>query len=71
MKNSSRDIVNKFTLGQHLSDAELLRLRQHYDDVKVATEPFGERYVLMHIEAAKNLYRIEGYLEARRATVAA
>lgn len=71
MKKSSRDIVNKFTLGKHLSDEELLRLRKHYDDVKIATEPFGERYVLMHIEAAKNLYRIEGYLDARKAIAAA
>ena len=71
MKKTSRDIVNKFTLGEDLSNEELLRLRKHYDDVKVATEPFGERYVLMHIEAAKNLYRIEGYLDARKATVAA
>lgn len=71
MKNSSRDIANKFSRGEYLSDEELLRLRKHYDDVKVATEPFGERYVLVHIEAAKSLHRIEGYLEARRLPAAA
>jgi hypothetical protein len=71
MKSSSRNIVNKFAVGEYLSDEELLRLRKHYDDIKVATEPFGERYVLMHIEAARNLYRIEGYLGARKVRVAA
>jgi hypothetical protein len=63
--------VNRFSRGEHLSDEELLRLRQHYDDVKVATGTFGERYVLVHIDAAKNLHRVEQCLDARKLTAAA
>src|SRR5947209_12797882 len=66
MNKSLTNIVNRFCLGEHLSDQELVDLRKHYEDLKVATQPFGERYVLVHIEAARNLHRIEGYLYARK-----
>jgi len=65
MSKSLTNIVNKFCVGEHLSDQELLDLRKHYDDLKCATQPFGERYVLVHIEAARNLHRIERFLYAR------
>ena len=71
MNKSLTNIVNRFCLGEHLSDEELLDLRKHYHDLKCATQPFGERYVLVHIEAARNLHRIEGFLCARKLTAAA
>ena len=57
-----KKLVQAFALGDHLTDAEMVTLRDAYRAVRLASAPFGESYWLMLKDAAGNEQKLDSFL---------
>lgn len=55
----------RVSLGEHVSDDDLVALRDGYRKVIEALSPFGERYELVRWDAALKAERITSFIRAR------
>jgi len=68
---SVSSLMKALDRGDHLTTAEMARLRDFYHEVTVAVTPFGARYELMFMDALTQERKLDEYLHARGVTVPA
>jgi hypothetical protein len=68
MSRTLSEIIKAYSLGDHLTDGEMVRLRDLYHDVTIAVIPFGARYELVFMDAITQENKLNGFLMARGIT---
>jgi len=65
---SDVELIRLMSLGEHLTDEELIRLRDLYAHVARAAQPFGLRYEVIRVDSILKVGEIEKFLWNRKAT---
>lgn len=60
-----RELIQAAALGDHLTDAEMVFLRDAYKAVRLAAAPMGEAYWLVVKDAAANEQKLDSFLRSR------
>lgn len=68
MSRTLEEILKAYALGDHLTDAEVVRLSELYRLVSVATVPFGQRYELVFLDAIRQENKLNDIIRARGIT---
>lgn len=67
MKDSiEKDLIQKFSNGDPITDGELKLLIAHYDQLVSLLKPHGDIYRLVWLDCYHSLSRLQGYKEARK-----
>jgi hypothetical protein len=61
----SKSVLSRWSVGDRLSDEELIELNDAYQKVADATFLFGEKYSLVCDDARKGAQNTRDFLEAR------
>jgi hypothetical protein len=60
-----RELIQAFATGGHLTDKEMVTLRDAYRAVRLSTAVFGERYWLVTTDAGAAEQRLDSHLFLR------
>jgi hypothetical protein len=60
-----RALIQAFAMGDHLTDEEMVYLRDMYKAVRLATAIFGDRYGLVFSDAAIKEQSLDSSLRSR------
>lgn len=63
-----QQIIAAYKLGDHITNAEMVQLRDLYHDVTVATAPFGKVYELVWLDAIGHEEKLNEFIRARGIT---
>jgi hypothetical protein len=60
-----KELIQSLALGDHLTDSEMVFLRDAYKAVRIAAAPMGEAYWPVVKDAASNEQKLDGFLRSR------